>query len=205
MKKISNFQNQIIGPLIVTIKPKTQQYADYLDSLILYTLKTSFICTNDHDLKILNNLNKQLHTNIKILMYQNDVGFDSGTQNNTPHQSTSTNYRQMYGINDEYLRNNGLNCYMNEVYDAPLIIQNILNDYFKLDCVGVFDENLTQQQMNAVLSQKNDGKLMRIYTPNEEYQVKLSKYSLNTSITTIYVKKSSFFNLSNDTLELQSP
>ena len=33
--------------------------------------------------------------------------------------------------------------------------------------------------------------------------MKLSKYSLNTSITTIYVKKSSFFNLSNDTLELQ--
>ena len=101
-------------------------------------------------------------------MYQNDAGLVPVPKRTR--KSTSTNYRQMYGINDEYLRNNGLNCYMNEVYDAPLIIQNILNDYFKLDCVGVFDENLTQQQMNAVLSQKNDGKLMRIYTPNEEYQ-----------------------------------
>jgi len=166
----STFAGAVYGPICNEMDVHDDQGALFLNAMISINVFYGYVCTHSADWTRL--VREAGNKNLNMTVY---------TSSNPDAQSSQSQAEAHRPVDVHVLQRNGVDGYLDQLFDAPDIIKQTLNDQLGLNKIAFARNEPDAQQLDNVLVtvSRERGKLKRLCTPQSVYSVKESHYDTN--------------------------
>eukprot|EP01083_Nonionella_stella_P267954 905485_1 len=159
------FAGRVYGPIVKEMTVRNDLHSNFLNNCIALSVFYGYVCENENDWRKL--LRKSQDMNLQITIYtaadenKNDDGY----------------IRRPADHN--ILQTNGVDGYLDEIFDAPDIIKKTLNNVLNLNkrAYAMHEVDFRSLDNVLVIHKGQSGRLRSLFTPGYVYNIKESHYT----------------------------
>eukprot|EP01083_Nonionella_stella_P178140 628452_1 len=157
------FRGDVYGPIVREMTVRDDTHAMFLNDSIGPSMFYGYVCSDAEDWELITKQTKRMGLQCTII-------------NNSRQNASAGGVRS---VDRDTLRNNGVDGYLDELFEAQDIIKRVLNDnaYLNTHAYAMNDVNVASLDRVLMTHKRQRNRLTSLITPSAKYTVKQDRYS----------------------------
>eukprot|EP01083_Nonionella_stella_P103691 296361_1 len=155
------FRGDVYGPIVREMTVRDDRHALFLNNSISQSIFYGYVCSDPADWNMVSKQTKRMGLYCTIFINNEDPRYVRRP------------------VDPDTLRNNGVDGYLDELFEAQDIIKRVLNDnaYLNTHAYAMNDVNVASLDRVLMTHKRQRNRLTSLITPSAKYTVKQDRYS----------------------------